>query len=180
MYFFIYLFYSILPFHFCCSAAAVVLFFFHFLFYTVLSYSFMLLLWLLLIYSFLFKINFILFTFYFNFYFFGGGVWTQDLALVRQALYHLIHAPRPLLLLVILDLTFFAQGWPLIAILQLVAFHEAGIQRHMPPCPAIDSDWGLANFFLGLGSNHNLPNLCLPSSWVYKCISYHTWLYFHF
>jgi hypothetical protein len=41
--------------------------------------------------------------------------------------------------------------------------------RHIQPCSAYSLRWGLANVLLRLASNHNLPDLCLPNSWDYRC-----------
>jgi hypothetical protein len=45
--------------------------------------------------------------------------------------------------------------------------------RNAPPYPAFWLKWSLVNFLPRLASNLNPLNLCLPSSWDYRCESPH-------
>jgi hypothetical protein len=91
----------------------------------------------------------------------GTRSWTQDLALVRQALYYLSHVLRPFWVVHLLYRVSFYALAGLDCDLRICASQCSWNDRHfMPPCPAIGWD-GVLWTFCPL-------NLCLQSSCDYR------------
>jgi hypothetical protein len=83
--------------------------------------------------------------------FFNTGVWTQDLAFARQALYYWSHTPALLYFFSNRVSCFCAPlAWTTI-------FVHSWNDRHIPPCPTYWLKWCLTNFLPGLASRSLTP-----------------------